>query len=320
MTALPKSALTPPLGYLRRRSIWKGQRENMSSVIEAAATAASVEGRGSPTNQILLDGVALLLARAELTKCDDGWITADQSHSSLELIPSATRQRAWRAEIKSLVHRWPDLRILLRDTPDYPAQLLTPGPAPAMLFVRGALDDARSLAVVGSRAASEQATTTAHEVGAALASAGATVVSGLARGVDTAAHTGALAAGGRSVAVVGTGIDVVFPPENAGLAGQLSQQGAVVSQFPPGLEPSKTSFPTRNAVIVGLSDASVIIDAEESSGTRIEMEFALAFSRPVLLWGPLLCKSDWARTLSAKHDGVHLVGSASEILALANHG
>ena len=292
----------------------------MSSVIEAAATAAPVEGGGPPKNQLRLNEAALLLARAELTKCDDGWITADQSRSSLELIPSPARQRAWRAQINSLIHRWPDLRILLSDTPDYPAQLLKTGQAPAMLFVRGALDGAPSLAVVGSRAASKQATATACEVGAALASAGATVVSGLARGVDTAAHSGALAADGRSVAVVGTGINVVFPPENAGLAERLSEQGAVVSQFPPGLEPSKTSFPTRNAVIAGLSDASVIIDAEESSGTRIEMEFAIAFNRPVLLWAPLLCKGDWARTLSAKHEGVHLVDSTSEILELAGHG
>ena len=171
--------------------------------------------------------------------------------------------------------------------------------------------------MVGSRDASEQAADAAREVAAALTDAGTTIVSGLARGVDTAAHRGTLDAGGRTTAVVGTGIDVVFPPENRDLIERIVRSGAVVSQFPPGLRPSKTSFPVRNAVIAGLSSASVVIEAEELSGTRIEMDYTLEFNRPVLLWAPVLGKRPWARSLAAADDNVHLVCSVSEIRELA---
>ena len=157
----------------------------------------------------------------------------------------------------------------------------------------------------------------AREVAATLADTGTTIVSGLARGVDTAAHRGALDASGHTTAVIGTGIDVVFPPENQSLIEQIVRRGAVVSQFPPGLRPSKTSFPVRNAVIAGLSSASVVIEAEELSGTRIEMDYSLEFNRPVLLWAPVLGKRPWARRLAATDDNVHLVCSASEIRELA---
>ncbi|MXW94264.1 MAG: hypothetical protein F4110_04405 [Acidimicrobiaceae bacterium] len=116
---------------------------------------------------------------------------------------------------------------------------------------------------------------------------------------------------------VGTGIDVVFPPENRQLIERIVRSGAVVSQFPPGLRPSKTSFPVRNAVVAGLSSASVIIEAEELSGTRIEMDYSLEFDRPVLLWAPVLGSRPWARSLAAAEDNVHLVCSASEIRELA---
>ena len=171
--------------------------------------------------------------------------------------------------------------------------------------------------MVGSRDASEQAADAAREVAAALADAGTTIVSGLARGVDTAAHQGALDVDGRTTAVVGTGIDVVFPPENRHLIERIVRSGAVVSQFPPGLRPSKTSFPVRNAVIAGLSSASVVIEAEELSGTRIEMDYTLEFNRPVLLWAPVLGNRPWARSLAAADDNVHLVCSVSEIRELA---
>ena len=117
--------------------------------------------------------------------------------------------------------------------------------------------------------------------------------------------------------MVGTGIDVVFPPENRRLIERIVRSGAAVSQFLPGLRPSKTSFPVRNAVIAGLSSASVVIEAEELSGTRIEMDYTREFNRPVLLWAPVLGKRPWARSLAAADDNVHLVCSVSEIRELA---
>ena len=265
------------------------------------------------------DRVARLLALAEQANRCDGWLTADDlGRLSLDE-PREDHGEKWRTAIATLGEQFTDLHMFPADSPDYPSLLLETAHAPAVLFVRGSLDSngAASVAMVGSRDASEQAADAAREVAAALADAGTTIVSGLARGVDTAAHRGALDASGRTTAVVGTGIDVVFPPENRHLIERIVRSGAVVSQFPPGLRPSKTSFPVRNAVIAGLSSASVVIEAEELSGTRIEMDYTLEFNRPVLLWAPVLGKRPWARALAAADDNVHLVCSVSEIRELA---
>lgn len=265
------------------------------------------------------DRVAQLLALAEqLNRCD-GWWTVDDLKRLPRMEPREGRDEKWQATLATLVKRYANFHTVLAHSPQYPRSLLSTAHAPAVLFVRGSLDSngADSIAIVGSRDAHERATDTARSLAATLADAGTTVVSGLARGVDTAAHHGALDAGGRTTAVVGTGIDVVFPPENLHLVDRIVGSGAVVSQFPPGLRPSKTSFPMRNAVIAGLSSASVVIEAEELSGTRIEMNYSLEFNRPVLLWAPLLGRQPWARSLAAADDNVHLVCSVSEIRELA---
>lgn len=183
-----------------------------------------------------------------------------------------------------------------------------------MLFVDGAITpaDTRSVAVVGSREADSGAINTAAALASDLAEAGFTVVSGLARGVDTAGHKGALASGGRTLAVVGTGIDEVFPPENRGLVGRIRRSGAVVSQFPPGHGPTKTTFPARNAVIAGLALGSLVVTASERSGTRIEMDRTLELGRPVFLWEPRLGGQVWAQRL-AERPLVHMVASAADI-------
>ena len=262
---------------------------------------------------------ARLLALAEQDERCDGWLTADD----LRRLPPGERpsssSKKWLTAVSALSERYTDFRVLLSTSNGYPALLGKTSLAPAMLFVRGSLagDDNDSIAIVGSRAASDDATDAAHTLAAALADAGTTIVSGLARGVDTAAHRGALDANGHTTAVVGTGIDVVYPPENHELLERIAQRGAVVSQFPPGLPPSKTSFPVRNAVIAGLSRASLVVEAEELSGTRIEMDYTLEFARPVLLWAPALNKHCWARTLASANDHVHMVCSVSEIRELA---
>ena len=283
-------------------------------------TTATGDGSGSPLDVMWsADQVALLLALAEQTDRCDGWFTADDLQRLSLDTPSEDYGEKWRTAIARLGEQFTNFHIFLADSPGYPRLLLQTAHAPAVLFVRGSLDSngAGSVAMVGSRDASEQAAEAAGEVAATLADGGTTIVSGLARGVDTAAHRGALDAGGRTTAVVGTGIDVVFPPENRHLIERIVRNGAVVSQFPPGLGPSKTSFPVRNAVIAGLSNASVVIEAEELSGTRIEMDYSLEFNRPVLLWAPVLGKRPWARSLAAADDNVHLVCSASEIRELA---
>src|SRR5262249_53404065 len=127
-------------------------------------------------------------------------------------------------------------RELVRDDAEYPAQLRELTGAPEALYVRGALtrEDALAVAIVGARAATAYGLGVAEEFGAALAARGVTVVSGLARGIDAAAHRGALGAGGRTIAVLGSGVDVIYPPEHRRLAAQIEAQGAVLSEFAPG--------------------------------------------------------------------------------------
>lgn len=177
-----------------------------------------------------------------------------------------------------------EARALTRDDAEYPAHLRGLPEAPDTLHVRGALTerDALAIAVVGSRRATPYGLEVAETLAADLAARGATIVSGLARGIDTAAHRGALRVGGRTLAVLGSGVDVVYPPENARLAEEIAARGALLSQFAPGTPPLPYNFPTRNAVIAGLSVAVVVVEAAERSGSLITARLAAELGREVL--------------------------------------
>jgi DNA protecting protein DprA len=153
----------------------------------------------------------------------------------------------------------------------YPSRLAEVPDAPATLHVHGALVDADALAVavVGSRRATPYGLEVAETLAADLAARGVTIVSGLARGIDAAAHRGALRVGGRTLAVLGSGIDVIYPPENRRLAAEIAERGALLSQFAPGTPPLPQNFPTRNQVIAALSLAVVVVEAAEKSGSLI---------------------------------------------------
>ncbi len=155
---------------------------------------------------------------------------------------------------------------------------------PSLFYVRGTLvrDDALAVAVVGSRLATEYGKGMAEEIAAGLAARGVTIVSGLARGIDTAAHRGALRTGGRTIAVLGSGIDVIYPPENRALAARIEESGAVMSQFEPGVPPFPQHFPLRNQVIAGLALAVVVVEAAERSGALITARLAADFGREVM--------------------------------------
>lgn len=173
--------------------------------------------------------------------------------------------------------------------PGYPP-LLASVSSPPVLHVRGRLltEDALAVAIVGARRASPYGLAAAERLGAGLAAAGITVVSGLARGVDGAAHRGALEAGGRTVAVLGSGIDVVYPPEHRRLAEAIASQGAVVSQFAPGTRPLAGHFPARNRTIAGLTLGVVVVEASERSGALITATWAAELGREVFaLPGPV---------------------------------
>lgn len=165
----------------------------------------------------------------------------------------------------------------------YPALLKQIPDPPPVLFVYGRLEKPFCpIAVVGSRKATNYGLTTTHRLGAQLAERGATVVSGMARGIDTAAHQGALENGGRTLAVLGCGLDVVYPPENKKLYQQIPQQGALISEFPLGTPPEGRNFPVRNRLISGLSWAVVVVEAGAQSGTHITVQYALDQGREVL--------------------------------------
>ncbi|MDB6175890.1 DNA-processing protein DprA [Paracoccus sp. Z330] len=173
-------------------------------------------------------------------------------------------------------------RLIRFDSPEYPPALRDIDGAPPVLWVRG---DPRWLAqnpvaVIGARNSSSLGLRMARAMAAGLGEAGCTVVAGLARGVDTAAHNAALPTG--TVAVMAGGVDVIYPPENAVLAAQIAERGALVSEQPPGTEPAARHFPTRNRIISGLSRAVVVIEAAHRSGSLITAKNALDQGREVM--------------------------------------
>jgi DNA processing protein len=208
------------------------------------------------------------------------------------------------------------IRLLTVLDPEYPENLRTVYDRPPLIFVAGSLQppDTRSVAVVGARAASQEALGRANEIADHLATAGYTVVSGLAAGIDTAAHTTALRRGGRTVAVIGTGLRRCYPPENIDLQRRIASQCAVVSQFWPDSPPSGSSFLARNATMSGLALGTVVVEASHTSGARAQARLALEHGRPVFLLESLLDQS-WARDF-AHRPGTHVVREPDEITTM----
>ena len=177
------------------------------------------------------------------------------------------------------------LRFVGRGEAAYPALLRELHDPPPGLFLRGsgAADvlAQRAVAIVGARACSSYGSQVARLLGRELAAAGLVVVSGLARGIDGEAHRGALESGGQTVAVLGCGVDRDYPAAHAQLATRISEQGLVVSEYAPGVEPAPWRFPARNRIIAGLAAATVVVEARERSGALITADFALEAGREV---------------------------------------
>lgn len=181
---------------------------------------------------------------------------------------------------------------------DYPARLREIHQAPPFLFAAGQLvADDPAIAVVGSRKASERGLSIATSLATALANEGVTVLSGLAAGIDAAAHSAALAAGGRTVAVIATGITKEYPAANRGLQRQIQHSGLVLSQFWPDAPPQKHNFLMRNAVMSGYGRATVVVEAGEQSGARAQARMAVEHGRPVILTAQVVESNEWARSL-----------------------
>jgi DNA processing protein len=175
------------------------------------------------------------------------------------------------------------IEILTWDDELYPPRLKEIDQPPPVLYVRGALttEDSWAVAVVGTRRVSTYGRQVAEEVASFLAANGVTVVSGLARGVDAIAHQSALRAGGRTIAVLGCGVDRIYPPEHAQLAEKMIACGALVSDYALGTPPDASNFPPRNRIISGLSMATVVVEAGETSGALITAQFAVDQGREV---------------------------------------
>jgi DNA processing protein len=180
---------------------------------------------------------------------------------------------------------------------DYPINLRSIYNLPPFLFYLGELrpDDAYSVAVVGTREPSAEGITRAHKMADLLSKAGVTVLSGLARGIDTAAHEACLAAGGRTIAVLGSGIRRVYPEENADLADRIAKSGALVSQFWPDTAPTSYNFPRRNVVTSGMGQGTVVIEASATSGAKMQARLAIEHGKQVFLLKSLVTEREWAR-------------------------
>jgi DNA processing protein len=215
------------------------------------------------------------------------------------------------------IDRWTATGIELLTILDsaYPENLRAVHDRPPLIFVKGRLAraDARAVAIVGARDASPDGIEAAERIATDLVGAGYTIASGLAAGIDTAAHTAALNAGGRTIAVIGTGVNRAYPPENRTLQRRIATECAVVSQFWPDAPPNRRSFPMRNAVMSGISLATVIVEARETSGARVQARRALGHGRHVFLLGSLTKTQPWAREL-AQRPGVSVVQTPDDLL------
>lgn len=209
-----------------------------------------------------------------------------------------------------------DVRLLTLDDPSYPELLRQIYDPPFLLFMRGALTraDEAALAVVGSRRLTHYGRDQARRLSYQLAKAGFTVVSGLARGIDTAAHEAALAAGGRTIAVLGSGVGNVYPPENAALADRIAENGAVLSEFPVLYVPDKQSFPLRNRIVAGMSRGLLVVEAPAWSGALITANQALEQGRSVYAIPGPIDRPSSAGCNRLIQQGAKLVCSAEDII------
>lgn len=244
--------------------------------------------------------------------CDE--LTRQRDERGANIDAGRLLDRAARAT--ELASRNPALAAVSWCDPDYPAPLLTLHDPPPVLWVAG---DANRLsgpcvAIVGSRIATSYAAGVATTLAEDLASRGIVVVSGLARGVDAAAHRGAIVAAGVTAAVLGSGVDVVYPREHATLAAEIARLGALVSEFLPGTRPRPEFFPRRNRIISGLSRAVVVIEAGEKSGSLITARCALEQGRDVLAVPGNVLSGRNKGSHALLRDGARLVETASDVL------
>jgi len=208
------------------------------------------------------------------------------------------------------------LHVLTPLDDDYPAQMFTVHDFPLVLFGYGRVeDDFRSAAIVGSRDFSQDGQRYADELAARLSTAQVTVVSGLAKGIDITAHRSALRSGGRTVAVLGNGLEHVYPAEHRETQEDIGHAGLLLSQFRPTARPSRQSFPQRNVTMSAYSSVTVIVEAQEASGTRIQARAAISHARPLVLSEQVVRSTSWGEEFAAGSYDVTVAPSAADAAA-----
>ena len=275
-----------------------------------------VKGIGPARFQLLLDYFGA--ARAAWTAESADWLAAGLDTRTAEAFERQRRHIVPDAELERLRR----LRVrALRVTDDrYPHLLREVSLPPPILYVRGTLtpQDDLAVAIVGTRRATAYGRQMTERLVAELVAQGLCIVSGLARGIDTHAHTAALEAGGRTLAVLGCGPDLVYPPENAKLAARIVESGAIVTEFAPGTQPEAGNFPARNRLISGLSLGVLVVEAPEDSGALITARFAGEQGRDVFAVPGNITSRSSAGASRLIQDGAKLVQTVDDVLSELN--
>lgn len=206
-----------------------------------------------------------------------------------------------------------EIRLLTLSDDAYPLSLLQMPDPPPLLYVKGEIPEAPALAIVGSRKATFYGLGAAEQLANSLAAQGITIISGLARGIDTAAHKGALKSG-KTVAVLGCGLDIYYPPENKALYQLISERGGLISEFPLGTKPDRVNFPRRNRIISGLANGVLLVEAAEKSGSLITADYALEQGKEVFAVPGMITSRQSCGTNRLIQEGAKLVQRADDIL------
>lgn len=256
---------------------------------------------------------------------EDAWLNFDEWPGVIGNtgggVDYAALRQEWRAmDLPQLYEKFllSDAKVVTMDDPMYPRLLKDIAEPPYVLFYRGELPgaDALTVAIVGSRRATAYGKEAAAYFARGLAAAGAWVVGGMARGIDSAAHQAAIDAGGKTVGVLGCGIDIVYPPENRTLYAEAAANGCIISEYPLGMRPLSRNFPMRNRVISGLSRAVLVVEAGAKSGTQITVNYADAQNRRIFaVPGSIFSPASTGTLDLIKTGKAELAAGAKDILA-----
>ncbi len=213
-----------------------------------------------------------------------------------------------------------DIQVLTWEDEEYPRRLKEIEQPPPVLYLRGQLSEADqwAVAIVGTRRVTAYGRQVSEEIARQFVQNGITVVSGLARGVDSIAHQAAMSNEGRTLAVLGSGLDQIYPPEHRKMAEEITQRGALISDYPPGTAPEAANFPPRNRIISGLSQAVVVVEAGEKSGALITAAFATDQGREVFAVPGYLYAPQSKGTNSLIHEGAHIFTDVRDVLDILN--